>query len=124
MALARLRPLGAEALLVCAAPFFDTRRSAFGVRDEAAYSGHPSVSRIAARGGVMSYGVWPPDSYRQVGSMRAAFSGALRLPNFPSFGRPSSNSSSTSNRRARWASISPPVCSPALTKSLSRSQTA
>lgn len=65
----RLTAAGADALLVCAAPFFDTRRErivAFetGQRIPAIYQ----FREYAVRGGLMSYGIWASDSYRQVGA--------------------------------------------------------
>jgi putative ABC transport system substrate-binding protein len=64
----RLRAVGAGGLLVCASPFFDTRRAhlvAFEARQRI-----PAIYQFreyAAQGGLMSYGISPPDGYRQIG---------------------------------------------------------
>lgn len=67
-AFAQLRRAGVEALLVCASPFFDTRRIhlvAFEAQQRI-----PAIYQFrdyAAQGGLMSYGISPPDGYRQIG---------------------------------------------------------
>jgi putative ABC transport system substrate-binding protein len=67
-ALAQLKAAGAEALVVCASPFFDTRRAHL-----VAFEAQRQVPAIypfrdyAAQGGLMSYGISPPDGYRQIG---------------------------------------------------------
>lgn len=67
-AFAQLRRAGVEALLVCASPFFDTRRVhlvAFEAQQRI-----PAIYQFrdyAAQGGLMSYGISPPDGYRQIG---------------------------------------------------------
>lgn len=67
-ALLRLRTIGAEALLVCASPFFDTRRAHL-----VAFEAQRRIPAIfqsrdyVVQGGLMSYGISPPDGYRQIG---------------------------------------------------------
>lgn len=66
--------IGADALLICASPFFDTRRErivAFETKRRI-----PAIHQFREytfRGGLMSYGILPPDSYRQV----AAYAGRI-----------------------------------------------
>jgi putative tryptophan/tyrosine transport system substrate-binding protein len=59
----------ADALLVCADPFFDTRRDR--IIGFAAQHRMPAIYQFkkdyAVRGGLMSYGISLPDGYRQVG---------------------------------------------------------
>jgi putative ABC transport system substrate-binding protein len=58
----------ADALLVCADPFFDTRRDR--IIGFAAQHRMPAIYQFreyAAQGGLMSYGISLPDGYRQVG---------------------------------------------------------
>ena len=67
-AFAQLKAAGAEALLVCASPFFDTRKAYLVVFE--AQRRVPAIYQFrdyAAQGGLMSYGISPPDAYRQVG---------------------------------------------------------
>lgn len=67
-AFAQLRRADVEGLLVCASPFFDTRRVhlvAFEAQQRI-----PAIYQFrdyAAHGGLMSYGISPPDGYRQIG---------------------------------------------------------
>jgi putative ABC transport system substrate-binding protein len=69
IAFERLTASGVDALLVCAAPFFDTRRErivAFETKQRI-----PAIYQFrdyAAGGGLMSYGIRPSDSYLQVGA--------------------------------------------------------
>jgi putative ABC transport system substrate-binding protein len=68
IAFERLRAVGAEALLVCAAPFFDTRRQRIVAFE--AQQRLPAIHQFreyAVQGGLMSYGPCPPDGYRQIG---------------------------------------------------------
>ena len=68
IAFERLRAVGADGLLVCASPFFDTRRAhlvAFETQQRI-----PAIYQFreyAAQGGLMSYGISPPEGYRQIG---------------------------------------------------------
>jgi putative ABC transport system substrate-binding protein len=68
MAFAQFRATDAEALLVCASPFFDTRRARL-----AAFEMQRRIPAIyqfrdyAAQGGLMSYGISLSDAYRQIG---------------------------------------------------------
>ena len=68
IAFERLRAVGADGLLVCASPFFDTRRAhlvAFAAQQRV-----PAIYQFreyAAQGGLMSYGISPPEGYRQIG---------------------------------------------------------
>ncbi len=68
MAFAQLRRAGAKALLVCASPFLDTRRTrivAFEAQQQI-----PAIYQFrdyAADGGLLSYGISPSDAYRQIG---------------------------------------------------------
>jgi putative ABC transport system substrate-binding protein len=67
-AFAQLKAVGAEALLVCASPFFDTRKAHLVVFE--AQRRIPAIYQFrdyAAQGGLMSYGISPPDAYRQIG---------------------------------------------------------
>ncbi|MGM4875895.1 ABC transporter substrate-binding protein [Bradyrhizobium sp. 956_D2_N1_5] len=64
----RLRIAGVDALLVCAAPFFDTRRRSIVAHE--AQQNIPAICQFrdyAAEGGLMSYGICPPEGYRQIG---------------------------------------------------------
>jgi putative ABC transport system substrate-binding protein len=64
----RLRAVSAAGLLVCAAPFFDTRRGHIVALE--AQQQLPAIHQFreyAAQGGLMSYGICPPDGYRQIG---------------------------------------------------------
>ncbi|MET4177182.1 putative ABC transport system substrate-binding protein [Bradyrhizobium sp. LA6.1] len=64
----RLRIAGADALLVCAAPFFDTRRRTIVANE--VQQNIPAIYQFrdyAAEGGLMSYGIYPPEGYRQIG---------------------------------------------------------
>jgi putative ABC transport system substrate-binding protein len=63
-----LRAVGATGLLVCAGPFFDTRRAHIVALE--AQQRLPAIHQFreyAAQGGLMSYGICPPDGYRQIG---------------------------------------------------------
>jgi putative ABC transport system substrate-binding protein len=68
IAFERLSAAGADGLLVCASPFFDTRRAhlvAFEAQQRI-----PAIYQFreyAAQGGLMSYGISPPEGYRQIG---------------------------------------------------------
>jgi putative ABC transport system substrate-binding protein len=65
----KLKAIGVDALLVCAGPFFDTRRErivAFEVQHR--IPGIHQFREYAVEGGVMSYGVSLPEGYRQVGA--------------------------------------------------------
>jgi putative ABC transport system substrate-binding protein len=60
--------MDAEALLVCASPFFDTRRARLVAFEKQRRI--PAIYQFrdyAAQGGLMSYGISPPDGYRQIG---------------------------------------------------------
>jgi putative ABC transport system substrate-binding protein len=80
----RLRSAGADALLVCAAPFFDTRRQRL-----VAYEKQRRIPAIyqfrdySAQGGLMSYGICPPDGYRQIGLYAGAVLGGTRPSELP-----------------------------------------
>jgi putative tryptophan/tyrosine transport system substrate-binding protein len=68
LALDALVQARADALLVCADPFFDTRRDR--IIGFAAQHRMPAIYQFkdyALRGGLMSYGISLPDGYRQVG---------------------------------------------------------
>jgi putative ABC transport system substrate-binding protein len=68
LALQALVQARADALLVCADPFFDTRRDR--IISFAAQHRMPAIYQFkdyALRGGLMSYGISLPDGYRQVG---------------------------------------------------------
>jgi putative tryptophan/tyrosine transport system substrate-binding protein len=84
VAFERLAASSAEALLVCAAPFFDTRREriiAFETRQRI-----PAIYQFrdyAAGGGLMSYGIRPPDSYRQVGAYAGRILGGASPSELP-----------------------------------------
>jgi putative ABC transport system substrate-binding protein len=68
MAFAQFRAMDAEALLVCASPFFDTRRARLVAFEKQRRI--PAIYQFrdyAAQGGLMSYGISPPDGYRQIG---------------------------------------------------------
>lgn len=64
----RLKTVGAEGLLVCASPFFDTRRKHIVALE--AQQRLPAIHQFreyAVQGALMSYGICPPDGYRQIG---------------------------------------------------------
>jgi putative ABC transport system substrate-binding protein len=68
IAFERLKEMGADGVLVCAAPFFDTRRERIVALE--AQQRLPAIHQFrdyAAQGGLMSYGICPPDGYRQIG---------------------------------------------------------
>jgi putative ABC transport system substrate-binding protein len=68
VAFERLKAVAADGLLVCAAPFFDTRRARIVALE--AQQRLPAIHQFreyAAQGGLMSYGICPPDGYRQIG---------------------------------------------------------
>jgi putative ABC transport system substrate-binding protein len=68
MAFETLVQAQADALLVCADPFFDTRRDR--IIEFAAQHRMPAIYQFreyALRGGLMSYGISLPEGYRQVG---------------------------------------------------------
>jgi putative ABC transport system substrate-binding protein len=68
IAFERLRSVNADGLLVCAAPFFDTRRARIVALE--AQQRLPAIHQFrdyAAQGGLMSYGICPPEGYRQIG---------------------------------------------------------
>jgi putative ABC transport system substrate-binding protein len=84
VAFERLMAVGAEALLVCAAPFFDTRRDrivAFEIRQRI-----PAIYQFreyAVRGGLMSYGIRAADSYQQVGAYAGQILGGALAAELP-----------------------------------------
>lgn len=64
----RLKTAGAEGLLVCASPFFDTRRKHIvAIEVQQRIPAIYQFREYAAQGGLMSYGISPPDGYRQIG---------------------------------------------------------
>jgi putative tryptophan/tyrosine transport system substrate-binding protein len=68
IAFERLKIVGAEGLLVCASPFFDTRGKHIVAFE--AQGRLPAIHQFreyAVQGALMSYGVSPPDGYRQIG---------------------------------------------------------
>jgi putative ABC transport system substrate-binding protein len=68
VAFERLRALGADGLLVCAGPFFDTRRARIvALEGQQRLPAIHQFREYAAQGGLMSYGICPPDGYRQIG---------------------------------------------------------
>ena len=68
IAFEQLKTVGAEGLLVCASPFFDTRRKQIVALE--AQRCLPAIHQFreyAVQGALMSYGISPPDGYRQIG---------------------------------------------------------
>lgn len=80
----QLRTSRADALLVCSAPFFDTRRQRI-----IAYEKQRRIPAIyqfrdyPAQGGLMSYGIRPPDGYRQIGLYAGAILGGTPPSELP-----------------------------------------
>jgi len=75
---------GADALLVCADPFFDTRRDR--IIAFAAERRLPAIYQFreyALDGGLMSYGISLPDGYRQVGNYAAQILKGKRPADLP-----------------------------------------
>ena len=75
---------GADALLVCADPFFDTRRNR--IIAFAAERRLPAIYQFreyALDGGLMSYGISLPDGYRQVGNYAAQILKGKRPADLP-----------------------------------------
>ena len=75
---------GSDALLVCADPFFDTRRDR--IIAFAAERRLPAIYQFreyALDGGLMSYGISLPDGYRQVGSYAAQILKGKRPADLP-----------------------------------------
>ena len=75
---------GADALLVCADPFFDTRRDR--IIAFAAERRLPAIYQFreyALNGGLMSYGISLPDGYRQVGNYAAQILKGKRPADLP-----------------------------------------
>jgi len=75
---------GADALLVCADPFFDTRRGR--IIAFAAEHRLPAIYQFreyALDGGLMSYGISLPDGYRQVGDYAAQILKGKRPADLP-----------------------------------------
>lgn len=65
----RLTAAGAVALLVCASPFFDTRRERIvAFETQRCIPAIHQFREYVAKGGLMSYGIRPSDGYRQVGA--------------------------------------------------------
>jgi putative ABC transport system substrate-binding protein len=68
LAFEQLKTLGAEGLHVCASPFFDTRRKHIvAIEVQQRIPAIYQFREYAAQGGLMSYGISPPDGYRQIG---------------------------------------------------------
>ena len=68
IAFERLKIVGAEGLLVCESPFFDTRgKHIVALEAQGRLPAIHQFREYAVQGALMSYGISPPDGYRQIG---------------------------------------------------------